>query len=249
MPMKPFFLLMLFLVVTPINAVADNNEKLARIHWEKDLETTTTLIFKNHYGDIRLRSTEDQKLVFHAVGQDSKKHKIELNFDESNNQIYAEVKFSNDAQLPADHRLDAVIIVPSLLNLDIEIEHGELSSKGLKSQVIAKSVNSNISIKSAKNVDLFSQNGDVTFYAKPSKKETSHQLKSHKGDVNAYFLDKTDNQFTTIAGTDSSSNDASLLSSLVKDGRKHIFGQTKAKHQFKLQTDTGYIRIINQKHQ
>ncbi len=247
--MKITWFLLLVLSCSSFPVKAQDDAKLERIHWEKELSKPTTLVFKNNYGNIRLRSTDDQKLVFHAVAQDSEQHRIQLAFDEQSDQIYAEVIFNNSEHLPKDHRLDAVIIVPSLLQLDIQIEGGDLSSKGLKSPVKATSSNSNITIKSSQSVDLFSQNGDINFYAKSGKKATKHQLKSHKGDINVYYLTQSSNAFKTVAGTEPSSNDAELLQSQVQTGRMTVFGDVEASNQFNLQTDTGFIRLINQKNQ
>lgn len=231
------------------DVMASQPAALDRIHWEKDISAPTTLVFKNHHGDIRLRSTKEKTVVFHAVAQDSKKHEVKIDFKESSGRIEAEVVFKDEANLPEDHRVDAVIIVPAALSLEIDIERGQLSSKGLKSAIKARSVNSNIQIKTTGSVDLFSQNGDIHFTAKSNPNPTQHVLKSHQGDVNVYVHKDSENTFKTTSGTATSSNDAALIASMRKKGRSELFGAEQAPRTFEIQTDTGFIRIIKQKHQ
>ncbi len=231
------------------DVVASQPAALERIHWEKHISKPTTLIFKNHHGHIRLRSSADEKLVFHAVAQSSKQHEVRIDFKESDGLIEAEVLFKNAEDLPDDHRVDAVIVVPSVLSLDLDIARGQLTSKGLKSVIKARSIDSDIKIKTTEAVDLFSQNGDIHLTAKNNPNPTQHLLKSHKGDVNVYVHQDSENTFKTTSGTATSSNDASLIESMRKAGRSVFFGSEKAHRQFDIQTDTGFIRLIKQKHQ
>lgn len=244
--MKAITLLLTLLL--PLVAWSNVPAQTERIHWETDINEASTLVFKNHYGNIRLRKTDDQRLVFHAVAQASNAHSVAVDFIENGNHIEAQVVFNNAENLPNDHRLDAVLIVPKQLALDIEIENGELSSKGLNNTIKARSQKSHMTLKTSHSVDLFSKTGDITLYAKSAAEPNKHAIQSHTGDVNVHVLTKSNAAFTAISGQEISSNDPKLLMTLSQKGRVKHFGNPEAKQHFKLQTDTGHIRIITTKY-
>lgn len=241
-----FLLLCLPAQAVPAEAV---EVELKRIHWEKQIAGQTRLVVSNQYGDVRLRSVEkDDDLVLHAVAQDSKLHQASVDFAETDDKIVATVNFVNAEKMSDKHRLDLAIMLPKGLDLEIEIEKGDLSSKKLYNNIKARSQFANLSLKSTGSMDLFTKNGDIDCHAVPAKANRQHQLKTHKGDIDFYYL-ANDRPFVRVtAGRETTSNSVKLLESRQREQRTNLFGnQEQAKQQVSIQSDTGSVRLIEYK--
>jgi len=143
----------------------------------------TTIKIINHYGDIRIRKADDGQFIYHGVAQSQKNQQVVLDFQQNKNQITAIVRFSPSGKATNMNRFDLALIVPDLVTLDIEIEGGNLTTKGLASAIKVRTDDANIQIKTSKAVDLFSKHGNVDLSIKPIDTKTQSTIQTHNRHV------------------------------------------------------------------
>ena len=178
------------------------------------------------------------------MAQFSKGHEITLDYQQSENQISATVVLSNPKNLAGNERFDLVLVVPELVSLDIDIEGGKLSSKGLESAIKVRSERSDIQVKTSKAVDLFSKQGSIDLSIKTSDIKIQNIVQTHKGSVNVSYLTGMP-YFEAITGRFTTSNSASLLQSLKKQGRSAFYGDKKDNRHIHIKSDTGQVSLID----
>jgi hypothetical protein len=236
-------LLVLLCISTPLFAV-DQSITLERLHYEKDVSEIKTIKIINKFGDIRIRKSDQDNFIFHGVSQFSKTYQAELITKLSDNQLLITVEYP---KLPASdslERVDVALIVPSYIELDIEIEKGDLSIKKVKNSIKARSKNSNFTIKSSNAIDLYSHNGDINLTLVNHKTPQSIKLQTQKGDVDLnYHKDQTPS-VQIISGGSTTSNSVTMLQNKKKNKRVTSYKDSKSFDRVEIQSDTGSIQLI-----
>ncbi len=147
-------------------ATEKTGHQMERFSKAVTISQPTTIKIINHYGDIRIRKADDDQFIYHGVAQSQTNHQVVLDFQQNKNQITAIVKYSPPGKTTNLDRFDLALIVPDLVTLDIEIESGNLTTKGLASAIKVRTDDANIQIKTSKAVDLFSKHGNVDLLRK-----------------------------------------------------------------------------------
>ncbi len=227
-----------------ITIASDSTIKLERLHYDKNIESVKLVKIYNKYGDIRIRKTKQDHLTYLAVSQYSDNHKAKLYSTIEDSTLTLEIKYDKPPLTNALERVDVAIIMPGHVTLDIEIEKGNLSSKKIKNKVIAKSQDSNISIKTSNSVNLFSKLGNINLTLIPDKKSKDINLKSHQGNIRINYHTKQPPKVDVISGGVTTTNSIDLLRSQKKQNRTKIYNPKNSFGNASIQTDTGDIQLI-----
>lgn len=237
-------LLLLTLLIGSANAAEKPKHQMERFTHDVEIKQPTKIKIVNHFGDIRIRKADDDLFIYHGVAQSQSFQKVTLDFQQKDGEITAIVNYSVPEKINHTDRFDLALIVPELVSLNIEIERGNLTTKGLNSSVIARSTNSDIQVKTAKFVDLFSKKGAIELTVKSSEDKSESNIQSHQGAVTVFYH-KNMPGFEVITGNHVASNSSKLLLSQKQKDRTKLYGDKKSSHQIKIKTDSGPINLID----
>ena len=243
--MKSIYILLLsLLLMVSISWAEQNQHQMERFTKKVEISQPTTIKIINHYGDIRVRKADDDQFIYHGVAQSQVNQQVVLDFKQNKNQITATVKYSSLNKTNHLDRFDLALIVPEMVSLEIEIEGGNLTTKGLASAIKVRTDDANIQIKTSKAVDLFSKHGNIDLSIKPIDNKTKSTIQTHQGYVTVlYYVDMPRVEINT--GKYVTSNSVPLLKSKSTQGRTHFYGDTNNNHYIKIKTDTGQISLVD----
>ncbi len=237
-------LLILMLFFGAAKAAEKPKHQMERFTRDVEIKKPTKIKIVNHYGDIRIRKADDDLFIYHGVAQSQPSQKVTLDFQQQDGEITAIVNYSDPEKTNHTDRFDLALIVPELASLDIEIEGGELTTKGLNSAVKVRSTNSDIQVKTPKAVDLFSKNGAIEWTVNSLKDKSESNIQTYKGAVTIFYLENMPG-FEIITGNHVASNSSKLLMSQKKIDRLKQYGDKDSAHQIKIKTDLGPITLID----
>lgn len=241
MKLRFIFLIVLSSLVSAKDAAEYQTERFTKT---LTIDQPTTLKVINKYGDIRIRKADDNQFIYHGVAQAKKNQAFNLEFTQENHHITAVVNFENPDHSAGDGRFDLALITPDLMSLDIEIERGALTSKGLNNHIKAKSNDSMFQLKTSGEVDLFTKTGSIELILNNEKVKNHSKIQTHSGAVTLKY-NATAPFVGVITGNYVSSNSAKLLNSLSLDKRIKNYGDEDATKHVQITTDTGAVRIID----
>ncbi len=241
--MKIYLFLSLVLLANSSNA-SESTHSMERFNKTVSIVKPTHIKIVNHFGDIRIRKADDDVFIYHGVAQFSQGQEMTLDYQYEGNQITAIVKLSDREKATNLERFDLALVVPELVTLDIEIEGGKLTSKGLKNAVKVRSNQSDIQLKTSKAVDLFTKSGSIDLSIKSSDNKIQNEVKTYSGSVMVSYYGGTPH-FKAIAGNFITSNSAPMLQSLKKQGRAVFYGDQEDNRHISVKTDTGLISMID----
>lgn len=245
--MRTIYKLMVVMLVVVLCAesFADTNQhKIQRFTENVTIKKPTTAKIINHYGDIRIRKADDEAFIYHGVAQTSAAQDVKFEFSHEGDVITAVVKYSKPDELTPQDRYDLAIVVPAGVTLDIEIERGRLSSKGLENELKVKSKTSDIALKTSRAVNLFSEQGNISLTLKGDKNKVNSTIQSYQGAVTVMYNEATP-LFEIQTGNHITSNSSALLDSKTTSQRSQRMGSDDAKNQIKITTDSGAINLID----
>jgi hypothetical protein len=232
------------LLVSHVNAAKTTDHQMERFTKTVGINQPTTIKVINRYGDIRIRKADDNQFIYHGVAQSQDGQDVTLEFEQNKDSITAIVVYSKPAETSHLDRFDLALIVPPLVTLDIEIEKGKLTTKGLDSAIKVTTEGSDIQVKTSGPAELFSKRGSVDLSVKASTQQIKSNIQTHEGFVNVtYYKDMP--YFEISTGSYVTSNSVPLLESLSQSARTFFYGDSKNNHHLNIKTDTGQIRLID----
>lgn len=239
-------------------AVAESLEEsvpyeLVRLDWEETVAAGNTLVVDNRWGDIHLRQTGATAVTYHAVMQKiGKQPKVgELIAERADDVVTLKIVYPEGQQPanPQQGRVDAAVLVPYGVNLEIIAEHGKVSSKTMENPVKITAVNQPISLKSASSVNISANEAEVDIQFVPRKGENeSHdrgRIQTLTGDINIRYYPDMAMRFEMLSGRPKTTSDLELLRNRKLIGRQVIMHTGENPEKLYLQSDTGYIRLVN----
>lgn len=227
--------------------------ELVRLDWEQRVEPGTTLVLDNRWGDIHLRQTGAEVATLHAVMQKigEQPKTGELKAERQDDRILLSVVYPNDQQPanPREGRVDAALLVPYGVNLEIIAERGNVDSKTLESDIKVTAVDEAVSLKSAASVQIDARAGEVDIQFVPRAEDDQRsgrgRIKTITGDVNIRYYPEMQMRFEMLSGRPKTTNDLTLLRNRELTGRQVIMHTGQNPETLYLQSDTGYIRLVN----
>ncbi|MCX7553255.1 hypothetical protein OS175_05150 [Marinicella sp. S1101] len=227
-----------------VSQASDNEHSIERFSESVIIKTPTKAKIVNPYGDIRIRKADDEEFIYHGVAQSSAEQEVKFSFTHENGVITASVQYSNPEQLSPQDRYDLAIVVPAGVELDIDIERGRLSSKGLDNVVKVQSKTSDITLKTSQAVDLFTETGDISLTVKGSDKNVNSTIQSYQGRVTVMYNQQMP-LFQVKTGNHITSNSVALLQTKTQSQRTQLMGQKNANKTIQITTDSGAINLID----
>ncbi len=229
--------------------------ELVRLDWEEKIPSGFTLVLDNRWGDIHLRQTGAAAATFHAVMQKiGTQPKIgELLVEKSDQRITLRVSYPEDQQPETvkEGRVDVALLVPYGINIEILADFGKVSSKTLESPVKITATNQPVSLKSASSVNIESHAGAVDIQFVPRTEADTDtdndrgRVKTILGDINIRYYPGMQMGFEMLSGRPKTTNDLELLRNRELTGRQVNMHTGENPDKLYLQSDTGYIRLIN----
>lgn len=239
-----YIILMMGSIFTTLAAPDKAQHQMQRFTETVTITKPTDIKIINPYGDIRIRKADDDQFIYHGVAQSQISQQVQFDFQQNGSQITATVKYSVPDKTNHQDRFDLALIVPPMVSLDIEIEGGSLSTKGLESALKVRTNEANIQIKTSKAVDLFSKNGNIELTSKVSASKSQSKVQTHQGQVTVLYHNDMP-RFEINTGKYVTSNSESLLKSHSQQDRTHLYGNKKSSHQITIKTDTGQVSLID----
>ncbi len=237
-----------FLLLIVNSATYSQDIEVQRLTYNtEDISSFNKVVVKNLYGDMRVRQTKQDSIVFHAVSQFSKKHQAKLFHEINNNVLYLEIKYTNPPIASSKERVDAVIILPKDLELQILIEKGNLSTKTIGNELTIESNNSNVTVKTTNSAHIFTKSGNIKFTKLPNKASKTIRLTTHTGSIRVDYERKQIPRADIITGSIITSNSVRFLENKTIEKRTKRYRPIKSFDMYKIQTDTGYIHFIEHK--
>lgn len=228
--------------------------ELIRLDWTEQLTPGATLVLDNRWGDIRLRQIDGSgaanlHAVMQKIGRSPKVATLKANRE--GDRVTLLIAYPDD-QRPASHqegRVDAALLVPYGIQVEVIAEHGSVSSKSMDSPIKVTAVDQPVSLKTASSINITTNKGEVNVQF-ISRKETDKQLnRGHIqtifGDINVRYYPKMPISFDMLSGHPKTTNDLNLLSSRKIHERRIYMETGHNPENLSLQSDTGYIRLIN----
>lgn len=189
--MTHFFKKMLsfFLLISAI-VIADEAEfKIDRKQIQEPISTTETAIVDNPFGDVRLRSGADAKILeVFAVIQNLEPHTPapEIQITHKEGQVLLTVH-SSQIKGKLD-RADLVIYVPDGVKTKTKTVHGMIEVKGIAGDVSANSERGEIIIRSVKgHVEAENRSGSVLAELMPDATSRPENFVTRTGNITLYF--------------------------------------------------------------
>lgn len=241
---KNHTLLLPLLLMVSTSWAEETHHQMERFTKTVGINQPTRIKIINHYGDIRVRKADDNQFIYHGVAQSQNDQEVTLDYQQNKEAISITVKYSKPEQVNALDRFDLALIVPPMASLDIEIEGGNLTTKGLGSDVKVRSEDADIQVKTSSPVDLFTKSGSVELSIKPNKTKIQSNIQTHNGSVHIYYYSDMP-RFEINTGRHVTSNSSSLLKSLSKETRTAFYGDVNNNHHLTVKTDTGHISLID----
>lgn len=247
MKKPPISLILLLLTAHLAVAEEPTSNPMERFTKNLTINQATAIKIINHYGDIRIRNADDDQFIFHGVAQSQVDQKVSLDFQQDKEQVVFTVKYSDPESTSHLDRFDLALVVPPSVSLDIEIERGQLSTKGLGSAVKVRSDSADLQVKTSGPVDLYTKHGSIELNLKPAKQKIQSKIQTHQGPVNVIFYDNMP-RFEINTGSHVTSNSVPLLKSLSTEQRTAYYGDINNNHHLSVTTDTGHISLIDLAH-
>ncbi len=242
---KLLFVFLLFFI--SFNTHAQNIEVQRLNYSTQDLSSIDKVVVKNSYGDIRIRQTKQESIVYHAVSQFSKQHKANLFDSVKDKTLFLEIRYPNPPSSDSKERVDAVIILPKEIQLQVIIEKGNLSTKTIGNELNIQSEHSDINVKTTNSANIFTKTGNIKFSKIPNKASKSIELKTYSGTIRVDYVAKNIPRADVITGSIVTSNSVRFLKNKTIKNRTQRFRPAKAFGMFKVQSDTGLIHFIEHK--
>lgn len=257
-------LILISLLITPLSLTAQQPAatgesentvpfELVRLDWEETVAAGDTLVVDNRWGDIHLRQTGAKAVTYHAVMQKiGEQPKVgELIAEREDGKVTLRIAYPEGQQpaSPQEGRVDAAILVPYDVKLEVIAERGKVSSKTMESPVKITAVDQPISLKSASSVNISANAAEVDLQFVPRKDDDDSRdrgrIQTITGDINIRYYPEMSMRFEMISGRPKTTTDLELLRNRELVGRQVNMHTGKNPEKLYLQSDTGYIRLVN----
>lgn len=216
----------------------------------KDIETGGLRLLKlaNHYGDIRIKRGNENKLRLIASAQSMSGSMPQL-VDEGDSSYRAlSIVYPQDRE-PAsvfDGRVDIVLRIPAGISLEIDIERGNLYALSrLDNPLTARSETASYTIYNTAASQLWTRLGQIHFRhaMPPDLRVLEHEIRNSTGNIHLQLDYATDFRFEASGGGEVLSNSAVMLESMKQEGALNIIHSGTSRQLFRLHSDTGNIQL------
>lgn len=235
------------------SASGDVPYELVRIDWEHTVPAGDTLVLDNPWGDIHLRQTGATAATLHAVMQKiGEQPKVgELKAEREDGRTVLRFVYPDDQQPanPREGRIDAALLVPYGVKLEIIADRGKVESKTMESHIKLNAQDEAVSLKLAAGADIQARGAEIDIQFVPRAEDDNGsdrgRIQTISGDINVRYYPDMAMRFEMLSGRPKTTNDLELLRNRKLTGRQVIMHTGQNPETLYVQSDTGYIRLIN----
>lgn len=179
----------------------------------------------NAYGNIRLKPSSSDRLIIHAVmqmiGAKPKSGHLDKDLDGDKWEFLFQYPAGEAPSRPSEGRIDAVILAPPGVSLEISLEVGAFSGQSGALATTVRSNGSDIKLSGSGKMHLYSRSGDVEAHL--TQKFPGGSFGSSRGDIDLFFPDSLAVRFDILTAGSITSNSAEILNSETSAGRRRQF--------------------------
>lgn len=244
--MLKFFIFNLCLIFYTSFAYSAEEYTIDRLDWEKSFKNKAVVHIQNLYGNVYVKKSNDETLVFHAVVQNhiSRNKKAKLDVLEKNDAfIDLKLKLSQGTVIDKE-RIDVAILVPNNVELVIEMKGNQFKAKKLKSSIKLITQSTDIQISTNAHFDIFTKSGKIDLTVSEEANLQTSVVQSHSGNITVHYR-KSKPYFNIVSGHRVVSNSAQLLLSKTREGRNKHFNSPDTSSTIKITSDSGRITLID----
>lgn len=204
----------------------------------------------NPWGDVRVRqgATDDARFnaVMQLIGESPSRGTFEHRIE--NDRLVFELSYAED-QRPAstaDGRIDAGLILPPGVPLEIHTDRGRVLSKTLDSPLTVRATDAAVEAGTRSEVDIETRNGPVRLQVRPGPRSDGlGRIASSRGDIEVQFARDVPIAISARTGASLTTNDPDLLASRdFRDGRSYL-GDSDQHPELRLDSDSGRLIVVN----
>lgn len=204
----------------------------------------------NRWGDVRVKQGTVDRVAFNAVVQliGEAPHRAEMTHRIEDDRLILELDYPAD-DAPAttrDGRIDAGIVIPSGMPLEIHSDRGRVMTQTLDSPLVVRATDGSVEVKSRSRVDLVSRDGDIRFNARGSRNARDlGQVRSQRGDIEIQFARDLPIRIDARTGASITTNDPVLLQSRREDQGRSQLHHEEPTSLLRIDSDVGRILLVN----
>lgn len=227
--------------------------ELVRLDWNATLKSGDHLSVINPWGNINVRQNKAPDATVHAVmqviGEDGGQANLQLTTTDGQYTLEFIYPQDNAPDDVTEGRIDVALLLPENVSVSIQGDRGKIASKTVHVPLTVSATDQPVSIKTSNSLEISSSGGnlEVHLLQDPNNAVAASRanFKTISGDVNIRYYPDVQLAFAMISGRNKTTNDLSLLQSRQLDGRRVLMQHNNASETVNIQTDTGYIRLIN----
>jgi hypothetical protein len=174
---------------------ADNDVWLDTSRREFELPADSLLRVSNYMGDVRARSSGDDKLLLVVVTQrfEADQNDAEVEASEMPGGLSITTHYPSAVAGKKNGRLagriDISLLIPAGRSLEIETRHGLIEVKGVDRDLVAETGSGNLRITSARSVSARTVDGEIRTALRHPAPEHPARFESRGGSIRIDFLD------------------------------------------------------------
>lgn len=211
---------------------------------------TGGVVLINRWGDVRVKQGSVDRAAFNAVVQliGETPHRAEMDHRIEGDRLVIEVDYPAGAapETTRAGRIDAGIVIPSGMPLEIHSDRGRVMTQTLDSPLTVRATDGSVEVKSRSRVDLVSRDGDILLNARGSERPRDlGQVRSERGDIEIQFARDLAIRIDARTGASITTNDPELLQTRREQERRSQFGHDEAASALRVDSDAGRILLVN----
>jgi hypothetical protein len=208
------------------------------------------VVLINRWGDVRVKQGSVDRVAFNAVVQliGETPHRAEMNHRIEGDRLIIEVDYpaGEAPETTRDGRIDAGIVIPSGMPLELHSDRGRVMTQTLDSPLTVRATDGSVQVKSRSRVDLASRDGDILFNARGSERPRDlGQVRSERGDIEIQFARDLAIRIDARTGASITTNDPELLQTRREQGRRSQLGRDDSTSALRIDSDAGRILLVN----
>lgn len=188
---RTYFIITLFSLLSPSIIFANEKE-----NWQGKIQAKS-IVVNNQYGDVRLRYGGDKDVLeYVAVLQHLESDgQLYIEKNETKNVLYISTgrkDKSESIKLKDNARIDITIFVPKNKTINVQTANGKVDSKGLKSDLMVRSEQGNITVRKHSGLlNTINNTGDTVIVLKNRDYEKTQKFESVYGKIKLTISNKS----------------------------------------------------------
>ena len=208
------------------------------------------VVLINPWGDVRVKQGATDEVLFNAVMQLIGDEPLRGEFEHriEGDRLVLELRYPESGRpaTPSQGRIDAGIILPSGVPLEIHADRGRVMTKTLDSPLTIRAIDGAIDAKTRSRVDIETHDGPVRLVVRPGEPARDiGRISSSRGDIELQFARDVPMVIDAGTGASITTNDPDLLTTRREQGRRSMFGDDPEASRIRLDSDSGRLLLVN----